>query len=101
MRYTQDGGILTDDGRCVPPDVGNVDYVDIKAREARGELVIGPYAPDPLPSPADVIDQYFPQSGTGKALFEAIFELTNRLRALEGLAPITRVQLKNWLMGKL
>lgn len=70
--------------------------------------------PPPL-SPSQVIDQHFPQSGTARVLFEALFELANDIRELRReinlISPgrfnnansvdITRSQLKTWLESKL
>jgi hypothetical protein len=67
------------------------------------------------PTPQQIIDQAFPQTGTARVLFEALFELANDVRDLRSkinvLAPgtysagqagqITRAQLKSWLESKL
>lgn len=49
---------------------------------------------------AEIIDAVFPQTGVGKALFEALFEVANRLQALESKPTITRSQLRDWLVAK-
>ena len=58
--------------------------------------------PDPAPpTPTELIDQYFPQSGVAHVLFEALFEIANRLQTLEGKPLITRAQLRDWLINKI
>ncbi len=52
-------------------------------------------------TPDEIIDAHFPQTGVARVLFEAIFELANRVRVLEGDGTINRAQLKNWLKDKL
>lgn len=89
-----------------------VDYLgDVPPTLAEVEAIINP----PPKSPADLIDEAFPQSGAARVLFEALFELANDVRDLRtrinGLAPgtytagqsaqITRAQLKTWLESKL
>ena len=58
-------------------------------------------AADAPPTASELIDQCFPQSGTARVLFEALFELANDVRVLKGQSQITRAQLKNWLQSKL
>jgi hypothetical protein len=53
------------------------------------------------PTSAEIIDAAFPDTGIARVLFEALFELSNRIIALEGGNAITRAQLKTWLQGKL
>jgi len=57
--------------------------------------------PPPPQTPGEIINAHFPQSGTGRVLFEALFDIANRLQALEGKQAITREQLKTWLQSKL
>ena len=47
------------------------------------------------------IDGAFEDSDAARVIFEAFFEISNRILALEGKDPITRTQLKNWLKSKL
>jgi hypothetical protein len=53
------------------------------------------------PTDAERIDAAFPQSDVARVIFEALYELTNRVRTLEGNAAITRAQLRDWLITKL
>jgi hypothetical protein len=48
-----------------------------------------------------IIDESFPADGVKRVLFEAIFELANRVKALEDGGSYTRAQVKNWLKAKL
>ena len=63
--------------------------------------VIDPYIPPPPPTDEDRIDAVFPQTDSARVIFEAFFELTNRLIALEGGNAITKAQLRNWFKAKL
>ena len=54
-----------------------------------------------VPTAAKLIDAAFPQTGTARVLFEALYELANDVRVLKGQATITRAQLKSWLESKL
>jgi len=47
------------------------------------------------------VDQAFPETDSARAIFNAFFALENRIRALEGQPPITKVQLKKWFEGQL
>lgn len=47
------------------------------------------------------IDAAFPKTDSALVIFEAFFEIANRLQAFEGKNPITRNQLKEWLKAKL
>lgn len=47
------------------------------------------------------IDAAFPQTDVARVIFEALFELSNRVIALEGGNAITRGQLRDWLKAKL
>ena len=53
------------------------------------------------PTDAERIDSAFPQTDTARVIFEALFELVNRVIALEGGVAIDRIQLKTWLKNKL
>lgn len=53
------------------------------------------------PTDEERIDAAFPQTDVARVIFEAFFEVANRLQALEGKSPITRDQLKTWLKSKL
>ena len=48
----------------------------------------------------EIIDTEFPQTGSAKAIFEALFEIANRLQTLESKPLITREQLRAWLINK-
>ena len=52
------------------------------------------------PDTSKILDYNFPQTGVGKALFEALFEIANRLQTLESKPSITRAQLRAWLISK-
>lgn len=61
-----------------------------------------PTLPSWLNSPTleQTVDFAFPQTGVAKALFEALFEIANRLQVLENKTAITRAQLRAWLISK-
>lgn len=63
--------------------------------------VVAFLAPPPPPTDDERIDDAFPQTDTARVIFEAFFEITNRVIALEGGSQITREQLRDWLKGKL
>jgi hypothetical protein len=65
------------------------------------ETDIEPYVAPPAPTDTQRIDAVFPQTDTGRVIFEAFFELTNDVRALKGQTPITKTQLKTWFQSKL
>ena len=50
---------------------------------------------------AQRIDAVFPQTDSARVIFEAFFELTNDVRVLKRLLPITRAQLLDWFKSKL
>ena len=52
-------------------------------------------------TPEARIDRAFIPSDKDRVLFEAFFELSNRVIALEGGPAITRAELKHWLKSKL
>jgi hypothetical protein len=56
---------------------------------------------NPVLMDSERIDSAFPQSDVGRVIFEALFELVNRVIALEGGSVIDRSQLKTWLQNKL
>ena len=58
-------------------------------------------ATKPPPTDEERIDAAFPQTDVARVIFEAFFEISNRLIVLEGGAPITKAQLKAWLKAKL
>ena len=62
---------------------------------------IAQYSPPPPPTDDERIDEAFPQTDVARVIFEALFELTNRVIALEGGAAVTRAQLRTWLRNKL
>lgn len=64
-------------------------------------VTVSPPPPPPPPTDDERIDAAFPQTDVAKVIFEAFFEVTNRLQALEGKQPITRQQLRGWLKAKL
>ena len=47
------------------------------------------------------IDRSFTVSDKDRVIFEAFFEIANRLQVLESAPIITRAQLKTWLINKL
>ena len=54
------------------------------------------------PTDEERIDAAFPQTDVARVLFEALFEIMNRVLVLEGGAPMAnRSQLKVWLRNKL
>lgn len=55
----------------------------------------------PPPTDEERIDAAFPKTDTARVIFEALFELSNRVVTLEGGNPIDRSQLRNWLKAKL
>lgn len=57
--------------------------------------------PAPPPTDEERIDKAFPQTDVARVIFEAFFEIGNRVQVLEGKQPITRDQLKTWLKNKL
>ena len=56
---------------------------------------------DRIPTDEERIDRAFPKTDMAHVIFEALFELGNRIQVLEGKPPITRVQLRDWLKAKL
>lgn len=57
-----------------------------------------------IPEDEKRIDAAFPQTDVARVLFEAIFELANRVKALEDGNtdnPYTRAQVRGWLKAKL
>lgn len=64
-------------------------------------LVFSPPPEPPPPTDEERIDEAFPQTDVARVLFEAFFEIANRLQALEGKQPVTKAQLKAWLKAKL
>lgn len=57
--------------------------------------------PPPPPTDEERIDEAFPQTDVARVIFEAFFEISNRVMALEGKQPITRAQIRDWLKAKL
>lgn len=53
------------------------------------------------PTLEDRIDSAFPKTDMAMVIFEAFFEVANRLQVLEGKPSITRSQLRDWLKSKL
>ena len=84
----------------VPADPTNREYRKILAW-VKGGGVIGAYVAPAPPTDSERIDAAFPQSDVARVIFEALFELTNRVIALEGGQAVTRAQLRTWLKGKL
>lgn len=84
--------------------VSGATYFNVPTDFDIGDYKIEPFSwtinvPDP-PTIEQIIDGVFPQTGVAKALFEALFEIANRLQALESKSPITRAQLRDWLISK-
>lgn len=59
-----------------------------------------PSSPTP-PTDEERIDAAFPGTDVARVQFEAFFEISNRVIALEGGTAITRAQLRDWLKAKL
>ncbi len=55
----------------------------------------------PPPTDEERIDAAFPQTDTARVIFEALFELINRVIVLEAGTAVDRAQLKTWLKNKL
>lgn len=76
-----------------------------KGDSYNGKKIVPAPLPEPIQNPAmsdeERIDEVFPQTDTARVLFEALFELSNRILKLEGRAEISRAQLKAWLKNKL
>lgn len=73
----------------------------VAAWEAEGNTITPADPPPPPLTDSQRIDSAFPQSDVARVIFEALFELSNRVIALEGGQPITRPQLRDWLISKL
>jgi len=86
---------------CIPADPKNRDRREYEQWLSQGNAPEPADPPPPPPTPDEIIDEYFPQTGVARVLFEALFEIANRLQALEAKPPITRAQLKAWLQAKL
>ena len=58
---------------------------------------------DVFPTADERIDYAFPITVDDRmrVLFEALFEVINRVRVLEGLGTVTKLQLRDWLKTKL
>lgn len=78
------------------------DYLELRTRASLLDGTPPPERPTWLDPPSinKIIDHCFPQTGVAKALFEALFEIANRLQVLESKPPITRTQLRSWLISK-
>ena len=73
-----------------------------QARELmESEGIVFNHIPSPSKTPTERIDAAFPGTDMARVIFEALFELSNRIVALESGTPITRAQLKTWLINKL
>jgi len=104
-QYNEGGGtihVVMDDGRVfdVPDKMSNSHRQMLAEWEAEGNTITAYVAPPP-PTTDERIDAAFPISDRERVIFEALFELSNRLIALEGGLPITRAQLRTWLKAKL
>ena len=98
LRYTEVPSIIevVETGELVLVDNKNPIYIALL--QSHGDPP-APYTHLPLTDEQKVQIQ-FPESGSLRVLFEALFEIANRLQALEGKQPITRIQLRNWLISK-
>ena len=55
----------------------------------------------PPPTLTERVDRVFPQSDTGRGIFNAFFELENRVRTLESRPAITKAQLRTWFESQI
>jgi len=92
--------ILVNDKMSVPAILENRHYQMILEWVDDGNT-ISPYVAPPPSTDEQRIDSAFPQSDTARVIFEALFELVNRVAVLESSPAITRAQLKTWLKDKL
>jgi hypothetical protein len=78
--------------------------MEYKLLERRAALTGEPETTYPTlvdpPTIEETVDNSFKDTGAAKALFEALFEIANRLQALESKPSITRSQLRDWLIEK-
>lgn len=111
------------DGAAIPNEPANRDWRIFQAWVAGGGVTQAADSPA-VPTASQLIDAYFPQTGTARVLFEALFSLSNQARELRtqmnaelvargqpaaypnnategGAAQVTRPQLKGWLESKL
>ena len=79
--------IRTEDGACIPPDPANRDYAEYQRWVADGNKPDAYVPPEPVP----------PTASTEQQL---IYDHENRIRALEGQAPITIEDLIDQMKGK-
>lgn len=98
LKYTENPGVVVDDV------TGDLFSVDNKNQRYRDAITLHGYPLayiHPPETSEDIIAKQFPEDGVMRVLFEALFEIANRLQALEGKQSITRTQLRNWLISKL
>ena len=79
--------IRTEDGACIPPDPANRDYAEYQQWVADGNKPDAYVPPEPVA----------PTASTEQQL---IYDHENRIRALEGQAPITIEDLIDQMKGK-
>ncbi len=97
----QGEGYLVNGINNVPATEDNRHYRAVQEWIAEGNT---PEPADPLPPPPtdeERIDSAFPQTDTARVIFEALFELSNQVRVLQGNPEITIPQLRAWLKAKL
>lgn len=94
--------VVLDDGRQfdVPDNPSNTHRQQVAEWVAEGNSIAVYVAPPP-PTADQRIDAAVSPTDRDRVFFEAIFELSNRLIALEGGTAVTRAQLRTWLRAKL
>ena len=90
-------------GRKNDKTTWRIDFKDeaTKPQKKSAQTVFDNFDITTQPTSEDRIDEAFPQTDIARVIFEAFFELANRLQVLESKPAITRAQLKTWLKAKL
>ena len=100
--------VAKENAEPVPLDIHGA-LIDLQTQElallTRAAVLTGDDPPErpswmDTPTIEKIIDAVFPQTGAAKAIFEALFEIANRLQTLESKPSITRAQLRDWLINK-